>query len=145
MIKIIRYILCIILFMPQAHADLSYKDIYIDSDDLTINNVEHIAHFTGNVIANIGNLTLKTTSIKVVYDANQSIKDIKIDKILIPNKFFAQDKENNFTLIANSAQYNVFEKKLQVSGDVLLSKDNQILKTNSLSYYPSISSDNKIF
>lgn len=110
--------------------------LYINSDNLVIDQAKMQARFTGEVVLWFDDLMVKTTDLKIFYKVIGNKKTI--DHIIMPSKLTA--KKNNINnieelLMANSAEYFVQKKELILLGDVVIQKGEHIIKTDKLVYY----------
>ncbi|MCC8417081.1 MAG: hypothetical protein LN588_00780 [Rickettsia endosymbiont of Bryobia graminum] len=109
------------------------QKLYINSDNLVIDQVKRQAQFTGEVILWFDDLMIKTTDLKIFYKIIGNKKTI--DRIIMPSKLTAKKNDTKELLIANSAEYFVEKKELILRGNVIIQKDEHIIKTDKLVYY----------
>lgn len=113
----------------------------ITADNLVIDNVNNTADFTGEVVLYFEDMTLKTSNVKLYYikSINNSLSlanNIKnIYKIFIPHKLIATRKCDRGTIVANSAKYYFNDTRLLLQGEVFISKNNNMIKTDTLLYH----------
>ena len=117
------------------------SEIAIDSDILHVNQASNHAIFKGNVVVNFRDMVLKADLIEVFYvkdDQKGQKQKSKIDKIVIPGKLKAVKPCANEVVIADRALYEIEKSKLTLTGNVLLSKDSNIIKTSEAVYYTDL-------
>lgn len=131
MIKLIlkHNILLCLLISSVCAKDLT-NDIVIDSDNLTYNKNQNSAVFSDRVILQFQDMILKTSVIEVLYKKIDGKN--KIDKVIIPNKLSALNIKDQNTIIADSAEFIASKNELTIKGNVLLSYNNNILRTKKL-------------
>ncbi|HJD56295.1 MAG TPA: hypothetical protein LFW21_06780 [Rickettsia endosymbiont of Pyrocoelia pectoralis] len=109
------------------------SNLHITSDTLIINRVKQKAEYLGNVVVYFDDAILKTEKLYIIYKTVN--KENTIDYIEIPTKLEVEKKINNEFLLADSAKYFLDNKQLILLGNVILQRDDNILKTNKLIYY----------
>ncbi|XVN42758.1 MAG: LptA/OstA family protein [Candidatus Rickettsia vulgarisii] len=107
--------------------------LYINSDNLVINQAKKQAEFTGEVILWFDDLMIKTTNLEIYYKIVDDKKTI--DRIIMSSKLTGKKNNSAELLMANSAEYFVKKKELILLGDVVIQKDEHIIKTDKLVYY----------
>ncbi len=133
-LQFIVYIGCVLIAnSATANEKQNASKLYINSDDLVIDQVKQEAHFTGAVILWFEDMVVNTTELKVFYKkiGNKSV----IDHIIMPVKLTAKKNITKELLIADSAQYFVDKKELTLIGNILIQTKDRIIKTNKLVYY----------
>ena len=145
--------LCL-LALPAIAADLPISKghnrnspIEINADSLEVLQQENKAIFTGHVVAVQGGVHLKSEKMTVLYkksenSASSSSKKTSltpdaggqnaIDKILVDKNVFLSTAEE--TASGNSGIYDVSNQKIFLNGDVVLTKDKNVLKGSKLVY-----------
>lgn len=108
---------------------LSNKEpIQIESDDLKINDKEHIATFTGNVKVVQGDVLLRSGKMIVHYSANGgsvTSGTSQIEKIDVSDKVYLKSGEQEAT--ADKGTYVMDSQLLTLSGDqVVLTQGNNV-------------------
>jgi lipopolysaccharide export system protein LptA len=109
------------------------QKLYINSDNLVIDQGKMQAQFTGEVILWFDDLMVKTTDLEIFYKIIGNKKTIY--RIIMPSKLTAKKNDTKELLMANSAEYFVKKKELILVGDVVIQKDEHIIKTDKLVYY----------
>lgn len=112
----------------------SKQPIQISADALEVLQQKNTAIFTGNVIARQGSITMNASQMTVNYRSagaqgqmGQGIYRISAEgKVL-----FTTPQE---TAQGDSATYDVDNKKIQLTGDVVLNRDKNVLKGTKLDY-----------
>lgn len=112
------------------------KELNIHSDSLTIDKEKGRAIFSGKVSVVFRDMKLKTEKIEVIYA--KSDKGDKIDKIIIPRKLRIIKNCGNEAAIAKKGVFDATNNRLELAGDVILEKDDKILKTNILVYHTTL-------
>jgi lipopolysaccharide export system protein LptA len=116
--------------------------LHINSDQLAFNKAKNEATFTGEVIVWFDDMVLKTTNLEIIY--KQINNKNEIDKIIIPTKVIAKNKEDSRVLIADYAEYFASKAELVLTGNVQLEYQDNILKTDKLVYYTKIKQINQV-
>ncbi len=135
-----RIILTFFTLLTLSLESQAASELTIDSDTLDVNQVSSHAIFQGNVVVNFNDMQLRTDLIEVFYIRDAKGRNSKIDKILIPGKLKAIKLCMDEVVIANKALYEVEHSKLTLTGDVILSKDGNIIKTSQAVYYTDLAS-----
>ncbi len=116
--------------------DKNISNLHITSDTLIIDRIKQKAEYLGNVVVYFDNAILRTKELYIFY---KTIDDKQtIDYIVIPTKLTVERKINNELLLADSAKYFFDDKQLILLGNVILQRDDNVLKTNKLIYYVDI-------
>ncbi len=128
--------LVIMILMPfAAHAAApgsSGEPIEITADKLEVRQDQQIAIFSGNVVATQGEFSMKAAVMNVYYREDASGGDNEIRKIDASGRVnFATTEE---TADGNKALYLVDEEKIYLTGDVVLTREKNILKGEKLEY-----------
>jgi lipopolysaccharide export system protein LptA len=134
---------------PQNPVDMKHNSklpIAIDANSLEVLQNENKAIFSGNVVAVQGDMTLKSDKMVVYYRQNGGAGKTKkaaaanapagapnnISKIdVIGNVFISSPQE---TAQGDSGLYDVDKKLITLTGNVVLTKDKNVLKGNSAEY-----------
>lgn len=122
------------------------SELAIDSDILQVNQNSNHAIFRGNVVVNFKDMQLKADLMEVFYEQGdkQSVSNpkaqTKIDKIVIPGKLKATKPCEDEIVIADRGVYEARQNKLTLTGNVILSKGSNIIKTNKAIYYTNFKS-----
>jgi lipopolysaccharide transport protein LptA len=129
-------LLFFLLISVIASAETNPHKIYIDSDDLLINQTKQQVNFTGKVILWFDDMVLKTTNLEIHYKIINNKKTF--DYIIIPSKLTAKKQSNQEIVIANSAKYFVEKKELELIGEVIVYNNDGIIQTDKLVYYAEL-------
>lgn len=137
------YIITLLVFFisPVKSYGKSQPKLHINSNSLTIDQTRQKAQFTGDVIVLFDNMVLKTNLLEVIYKVVGNEKTI--DYIIIPTKLTAIREKSQETVIADSAEYSMTKKELVLSGNIILQKQDNIIKTNKLVYHTDLQSIEK--
>ena len=122
--------------LPLEFSKNSNKDgsnLHITSDTLIINKIKQKLEYLGNTVVYFDDAILRTEELYIFYKIVSNKKTINY--IVIPNKLTIERKINNEVLLADSAKYFPDNKQLILLGNVVLQRDDNILKTNKLIYY----------
>lgn len=109
-------------------------NIKVNSDYLEIDELSGESIFTGKVILLAADITLKTEILKISYKLDKEGKR-QLNRIDIPAKVEAIKLKNDETIIANKAYYEADLMRLTLKGDVLLNRDDNVLRTHELILY----------
>ena len=134
--SIIKLVLLLIISTIIYANDKNISNLHITSDSLIIDRTKQKAAYLGNVIVYFDNAILRTKELYIFYktiDEKQTI-----DHIIVPTKLTVERKINNELLLADSAKYFFDNKQLILLGNVILQRDDNVLKTNKLIYYVDI-------
>lgn len=143
LLLIYRTIKLVIFFTISISTYADDKDIsnlHITSDTLIINRVKQKAEYLGNVVVYFDNSILRTEELYIFYKTIDNKQTI--DYIVVPTKLSVEKKINNELLLADSGNYFLDNKQLILLGNVVLERNNNILKTNKLIYYVDIVNKN---
>ncbi|XVN40401.1 MAG: LptA/OstA family protein [Rickettsia endosymbiont of Argas persicus] len=139
---IIKLLLSIIIVSVTTYADDNNKqdisNLHITSDTLIINREKQKVEYLGNVIVYFDNAVLRTEKLYIIYKNTDDDNKQTIDYIVVPTKLNVERKINNELLLADSGKYFLDNKQLILLGNVVLQRDDNILKTNKLIYYLDI-------
>lgn len=112
----------------------SDEPIEITADSLTVKRLNEIAVFSGDVVAVQGKLNLRSEVMTVYYksqktkgSAENSISKIDVEG----NVFLTTPKE---TAQGNTGLYDVDNKRITLSGDVVVTQKENIIKGSKLIY-----------
>ncbi len=134
--SIIKLVLLLIISTIIYANDKNISNLHITSDSLIIDRTKQKAAYLGNVIVYFDNAILRTKELYIFYktiDEKQTI-----DHIVVPTKLTVERKINNELLLADSAKYFFDNKQLILLGNIILQRDDNVLKTNKLIYYVDI-------
>nr|WP_121543042.1 palindromic element RPE1 domain-containing protein [Candidatus Rickettsia colombianensi] len=134
--SIIKLVLLLIISTVIYANDKNISNLHITSDTLIIDRTKQKAEYLGNVVVYFDNAILRTKELYIFYktiDEKQTI-----DHIVVPTKLTVERKINNELLLADSAKYFFDNKQLILLGNVILQRDDNVLKTNKLIYYVDI-------
>lgn len=133
-LKFIASLGCLLIInFAIADEKKNLSKLYINSDNLVINQAKQEACFTGEVILWFEDVMVKTTKLQVYY--KKINKKSVIDHIIMPVKLTAKKTTTQELLIADSAQYFVDKKELVLIGNILIQTNDRIIKTNKLIYH----------
>ncbi len=121
---------------PPYSKHSSMDKLYINSDNLVIDQIKQQAFFTGEVILWFDDIMVKTTNLEIFYKIVDNKKTINY--ISIPSNLTAKRNDGQELLIATSAKYFVERKELVLLGDVIVQNKNGIIKTDKLVYYTKL-------
>ena len=131
--RIIKLVVFFTISISIYASDKDISNLHITSDTLIIDKTKQKAEYLGNVVIYFDNAILRTEKLYIFYktiDEKQTI-----DHIIIPTKLNVERKINNELLLADSAKYFFDNKQLILIGNVILQRDDNVLKTNKLIYY----------
>ena len=134
--SIIKLVLLLIISTIIYANDKNISNLHITSDSLIIDRTKQKAAYLENVIVYFDNAILRTKELYIFYktiDEKQTI-----DHIVVPTKLTIERKINNELLLADSAKYFFDNKQLILLGNIILQRDDNVLKTNKLIYYVDI-------
>ncbi|MCX4079696.1 palindromic element RPE1 domain-containing protein [Rickettsia rhipicephali] len=134
--SIIKLVLLLIISTIIYANDKNISNLHITSDSLIIDRTKQKAAYLENVIVYFDNAILRTKELYIFYktiDEKQTI-----DHIVVPTKLTVERKINNELLLADSAKYFFDNKQLILLGNIILQRDDNVLKTNKLIYYVDI-------
>ncbi|WP_395477446.1 LptA/OstA family protein [Rickettsia endosymbiont of Pantilius tunicatus] len=138
--RIIKLVIFFTISISTYADDKEVSNLHITSDTLTINRVKQKAEYLGNVVVYFDNAILRTEELYIFYKAVDNKQTI--DYIVVPTKLSVEKKINNELLLADSGKYFLDNKQLILLGNVVLERNNNILKTNKLIYYVDIINKN---
>ncbi|ABV73528.1 hypothetical protein A1E_02940 [Rickettsia canadensis str. McKiel] len=131
--RIIKLLVFLTISISIYASDKDISNLHITSDTLIIDKTKQKAEYLGNVVVYFDNAILRTEELYIFYktiDEKQTI-----DHIIVPTKLNVERKINNELLLADSAKYFFDNKQLILIGNVILQRDDNVLKTNKLIYY----------
>ncbi|MCZ6886822.1 MAG: hypothetical protein O7C59_10435 [Rickettsia endosymbiont of Ixodes persulcatus] len=134
--RIIKLVVFLTVSISIYASDKDISNLHITSDTLIIDRTKQKAEYLGNVIVYFNNAILRMEKLYIFYktiDEKQTI-----DHIVVPTKLTLERKINNELLLADSAKYFFDNKQLILIGNVILQRDDNVLKTNKLIYYVDI-------
>lgn len=120
-------------------SDNSKKPIQIDADGLEVFQEQHKAIFSGNAIAKQGDMTIKSDKMTIYYankddkEQNKNAKSNSIKRVDVDGNVVLTSPGQN----AHSQKgfYDTQKNLISLIGDVVLTKDNNILKGTKLDYF----------
>jgi lipopolysaccharide export system protein LptA len=136
---LVRNIIMIMILISIASAIAMAKErvnkndagkLQITSDRVLLDQGDFSAHFKGNVMVYFKDYILKTEELIITYDA----KEKKIEKITIPKTIKMVKKSSQEIVIADRAFYDKKLQQLILAGNVIVQKENHVLKTNQIIY-----------
>ncbi|GAA5252505.1 LptA/OstA family protein [Candidatus Rickettsia kedanie] len=134
--RIIKLVVFLTVSISIYASDKDISNLHITSDTLIIDRTKQKAEYLGNVVVYFDNAILRTKELYIFYktiDEKQTI-----DHIVVPTKLTVERKINNELLLADSVKYFFDDKQLILLGNVILQRDDNVLKTNKLIYYVDI-------
>lgn len=114
----------------------SMDKLYINSDNLVIDQTKQQACFTDEVTLWFDDIMVKTTNLEIFYKIVDNKKTINY--ISIPSRLTAKRNHGQELLIATSAKYFVERKELVLLGNVIVQNNNGIIRTDKLVYYTEL-------
>jgi lipopolysaccharide transport protein LptA len=114
----------------------SMDKLYINSDNLVIDQTKQQACFTGEVILWFDDIMVKTTNLEIFYKIVDNKKTINYTSI--PSNLTAKRNDGQELLIATSAKYFVGKKELVLLGNVIVQNKDGIIRTDKLVYYTKL-------
>lgn len=137
MVKLLAVLMCLLPAVVVAQTLDSKQPIEISADTLEVLQNQQQAIFSGNVIAKQGSINMKSARMLVYYKnggaggdgagAVKGISKIEADG----GVFFASPRE---TAQGAKAIYNVDTQTIQMMGDVVLTRDKNVLKGTQMVY-----------
>ncbi len=111
----------------------SGRKVHINSDELSLSKDNHSAIYLGKVVVTFDNITIFTNKIIIQYSKRSTHhKKSEIEQIIFPE----QIKYINFcadeVALANSGAFNNLTRKMVLSGNVRIKKDDYILYTDKM-------------
>ncbi|EER22001.1 RPE1 domain protein [Rickettsia endosymbiont of Ixodes pacificus] len=134
--SIIKLVLLLIISTVIYANDKNISNLHITSDTLIIDRTKQKAEYLGNVVVYFDNAILRTKELYIFYKTIAEKQTI--DHVVVPTKLTVERKINNELLLADSAKYFFDNKQLILLGNVILQRDDNVLKTNKLIYYVDI-------
>ncbi|WP_041816772.1 LptA/OstA family protein [Rickettsia akari] len=131
--RIIKLVVFLNVSMSIYASDKDISSLHITSDTLIIDRTKQKAEYLGNVVVYFDNAILRTKELYIFYKTID--KKQTIDHIVVPTKLTVERKINNELLLADSVKYFFDDKQLILLGNVILQRDDNVLKTNKLIYY----------
>lgn len=126
MISIAPYIVSAKELMNKQDA----QKLQITSDSMLMNQANFSAHFKGNVVVYFKDYILKTEELIIIYNT----KEKNIEKITIPKILKMVRKSPQEIVIADQAFFDKKLHQLILTGNVIVQKENHVLKTNQIIY-----------
>lgn len=134
MLKLILFYITLVSFGPICWAAKSNSHLYINSDDLVINKQNKVALFDGNVFICFDDMSL------IAKHAEFRFRDIDIKHM--ESIYFSDGikllKSDGTVVVASKAFYNSDKYELLLEDDVIISKDDYIVRANEVTYYGEI-------
>ncbi|ADE30035.1 LptA/OstA family protein [Rickettsia prowazekii] len=134
--RIIKFIIFLTINISIYANAKDIANLQITSNTLIIDRIKQKAEYSGNVIVYFDNAILRTQKLYIFYKTIGE-KQV-IDHIVVPSKLTVERKINNELLLADSAKYFFVDKQLILLGNVILQRNDHVLKTNKLIYYVEI-------
>ena len=134
--SIIKLVLLLIISTVIYANNKNISNLHITSDTLIIDRTKQKAEYLGNVVVYFDNAILRTKELYIFYKTIAEKQTI--DHVVVPTKLTVERKINNELLLADSAKYFFDNKQLILLGNVILQRDDNVLKTNKLIYYVDI-------
>ncbi|MGL4226677.1 MAG: LptA/OstA family protein [Rickettsia sp.] len=134
--RIIKLVLILIISTVIYANDKDISNLHITADTLIIDRTKQKAEYLGNVVVYFDHAILRTKELYIFYKTIDEKRTM--DYIVIPTKLTVERKINNELLLADSAEYFFDNKQLILLGNVILQRDDNVLKTNKLIYYVDI-------
>lgn len=106
------------------------QKLHITSDGVLIDKNDFSAHFKGNVVVYFKDYILKTEELIITYNP----QDQKIAKVIIPKLVKMVRKSSQEIVVADRAFYDKKLQQLILAGNVIVQKENHVLKTNQIIY-----------
>lgn len=128
--KIILIILLLASFQAYAAPLVSKQPIEIDADALEVFQKESRAVFSGNVVAKQGEMRLTASKMVVFYKPGGG--DDAIERIEVSGNVALNTPAESAK--GQSGVYDTINEVVTLSGDVVLTRDNNILKGSKLVY-----------
>jgi len=134
--QIIKFVVFLAVSTMVYANDKDISNLHITSDTLIIDRVKQKVEYLGHVVVYFEGTVLRTEELYIIY---KTVDDKQaIDYVVVPTKLTVERKVNNELLFADSAKYFFDNKQLILLGNVILERDDNILKTNKLIYYLDI-------
>ncbi len=129
--------------LPKAGKHDTKKPIEINADTLEVFQQENRAVFTGNVVAIQGAVRLKSDRMNVFYaqadtqpandkSKNKTPSQGAIDRIEVTGNVFLSTPQE--TASGTEGEYNVKAEEVRLNGNVVLTRENNVLKGDKLVY-----------
>lgn len=111
----------------------SDQKVHVNSDELSLSKNTNSATYQGNVVVTFDNITIFTEKIIIQYSKRSTNhKKNEIEQIIFPELIkyinFCADE----VALANSGAFNNFTRKMVLSGNVRIKKDDYILYTDKM-------------
>ncbi len=116
-----------------TYANEAENFLDIKSDHLKLDKANNIVNFYGNVMVNFQEMELKTDSLQVTF--RQINGKNKIEKILIPTKLQVIKTNTQEIAVAGSGEFNADSKTLTLINNVIIKREDYIIRTNKFIYY----------
>jgi lipopolysaccharide transport protein LptA len=120
----------------ESNNSLNAPDIYVNSDNLSVDQSKNIVNFKGKVVLWFDDMVLKTDRIEIIY--KKVVNKKEIDKVIIPSKLIATRSMEQEILIADSAEYLTATSELILIGNVKLQHKDDIVKTEKFIYHTKL-------
>jgi len=134
MLRLTLLLIMIISTNIRSYAD-TLSNLHINSTDLVIDQGKMTATFTGNVVLCFEDVKLLGEEI-IFHFQDERIRDIKY--IHVKNNIRAIQSLDNTLLLANEAIFEMEKATLQLIGNVVIERDDKIMKTKEMIYYGKI-------
>lgn len=136
MLKHILLLIILIQNSNAAAASTSLSSLHISSSELEINREKKSSTFHGNVILCFSDITILCNKI-VFYFADNKMHDIEF---IEASGNIQAIKNPDIVMVAKKAEIDMKIKKLTLSENVIIEKENKIMSSPQISYYGNINS-----
>ena len=133
-----QILLFMMLLMALTSLDASAEtlsNLHINSTDLIVDREKMTATFTGNVVLCFKDVTLLGKKVVFIFEDEQ-IRDIKTISVY-DHVRAKQDDET--VVLADEAMFEMEKSELKLIGNVVIEKDDKIMKAKEMIYYGKIS------
>ena len=134
MLKLTLLLIMIVSASIKSYAE-TLSNLHINSTDLVIDRVKMTAIFTGSVVLCFQDVKLLGAEV-IFHFEDEKIKDIKY--IHISKNIRAIQNLDNTLLIADEAIFEMKKSELNLMGNVVIQKDDKIMKAKEMVYYGKI-------
>ena len=121
-----------LIIAPSSFA-LSEEEIDIAADSLEVRQKDGTAHFSGDVVVQHLKMTLKAPDLEVFY-AKGSDGEKGVKKVIAQPSVTLIDKGQDMKLTGKKAVYEVSNRTVTVTGNVIMTRGGSILKGDKLVY-----------
>lgn len=130
MVMMLILITSAISIAKESRSTNGAQKLHITSDHVSLDQGNFSAHFKGNVMVYFKDYILKTDELIITYDT----KAKKIEKVSMPKLVKMVRKSSQEVVIADRAFYDKKLQQLILAGNVIVQKENHVLKTNQIIY-----------